>query len=418
VSGERRAVNAAPPGVGPARLVLVTGKGGVGKTTLAAATALACADAGYRTCVASTDTAHSLGEVLDADLGGSSVSITERLDAVHVDAREQLRSSWSAMEDHLRALAARAGVGAVQAGELATVPGLDDVLTLAAVVDLAEGGDYDVVVVDCAASAETVRLLSLPHVLGWWLERLLPTFPDLGPLAPLLEAGLGTALPGKDTLAAGHALLERLRRAERVLNAHERTSVRLVTTPEQVVVAETRRTATYLSLFGYAIDAVVANRVLAEQGDGWWERWRHDQQVQLERLRTDVAPAPVLESPMLDGPAVGSDALRALGEVLYGDSDPVAGACRGPVVSFEPAGEPSGAGAGEPDQLEILRVRLTGLAKGDVSMKRRGGELHLQLGPYRRVVALPDTLVGRDVRRARVVDGELRVEFEPLGGAA
>ncbi|MDG2113599.1 MAG: ArsA family ATPase, partial [Actinomycetota bacterium] len=315
-----------------ARLILVTGKGGVGKTTMAAATARRCAASGLRTCVASTDMAHSLGDVLDVELSSTPTLVGDLLTAVHIDAHEQMRESWGQLQGYLRGLVKRAGLSDVQTEELAVVPGLDDVLTLAAVVELADTGDHDVVVVDCAPSAETIRLLSLPHVMGWWLEKLLPSLPDMGPLVPFIENGLGIPVPGSDAFAAGKVLLDRLREAERVLNDPQRTLVRLVTTPEHVVVSETRRTATYLSLFGYRVDAVIANRVLPRQADAFWAAWRADQEVQLGRLRTDLAPVPVLETEVFDRPVVGLDALGALGEALHPDDDPTASLTHEPTI--------------------------------------------------------------------------------------
>lgn len=393
----------------PARLILVTGKGGVGKTTLAAATAHRCAAAGLRTCVASTDTAHSLGDVLDVELSSTPSEVAHHLWAVHIDAHEQMRSSWGQLQAYLRGLVEQAGLSEVQAEELAVVPGLGDVLTLAAVVELAETGEHDVVVLDCAPSAETIRLLSLPHVMGWWLERLLPSLPDLGALVPFIETGLGIPVPGRDAFAAGRILIERLREAERVLNDPARTVVRLVTTPEQVVVSETRRTATYLSLFGYRVDAVIANRVLPIQDDTFWAGWRADQEEQLERLRTDLAPVPVLETLVFGRPVVGLDALAVLGESLHPDDDPTGTLSNEPAIRFD------GRSA------EMLRLRLSGVERGEVKVGRRGGELHLRMGPYHRVVALPDALAGRSVCGARVAGDELLVEFEPttqFGGGA
>lgn len=402
-----------PGAARPARLLLITGKGGVGKTTIAAATAARCAARGLRTCVASTDSAHSLGDVLQHPVGHTPGPVADDLDAVHVEARAEMRASWGALHDYLVDMARRAGVSEVHAAELAVVPGFDEVITIASVVDIAESGRYDVVAVDCAPSAETVRLLSLPHVLGWWLEQLLPNGTELAPIAALVRNGLGVPLPTDDVLGAGRALLERLRRTELVLNDPARTSVRLVATPEQVVVTETRRTATYLSLFGYPLDGVIANRVVPELvGDsaahrvaasGALEPWVEAQAQQLTRLRSDFEPLPVATVPWAERPVLGLHAVAQLGVRLYGETDPLEAGTPVRSLRFEHLPSPQ------------LCVPVSGVESDEVELGRQGAELHLRMGRYHRVVALPEALSARAVRSAAVVDGELVVSFEEAG---
>ena len=390
-----------------ARVLLLTGKGGVGKTTLAAATAARCAADGVNTCVVSTDTAHSLADVFDAPLGSEPVALADRLAAVHIDQRAEMRKGWESLQAYLRDLASTAGMNEVQAAELAVLPGFDDVVTLAAVVDIADHGGFDLVVVDCAPSAETIRLLSLPHVLTWWLEPILSTVPSSGTanlamMATLLGETLGVPMPSSSLMTGGRHLLERLEHASSVLHDGERTMVRLVTTPEQVVVTETRRTATYLALFGFGIDAVIANRVLGPQVDRFWQNWSRDQGEQLERLRIDMAPAEVLEVGLAAQAPSGLDDLTGLGQDLYGDRDP-----------SQPIRGPQRPSPHDPPGTS-LRFAVEGVDSSDVRLGRQAGELHLRIGPYHRVVALPDSLVAQPVRSARVSGGELLVEFEPL----
>ena len=388
------------PGRRGARLVLVTGKGGVGKTTVAAATAARCAAVGHTACVASTDVAHSLGDVLLSDVGTEPSPAAEGLDAVHLDARHQLRTSWGGLHDYLKGLVTEAGLSDVQAAELAMIPGFDELLMLAAVVDLAEAGGHDVVVVDCAPSAETVRLLSVPHVLGWWLRRLLPQIPDLGALVPLVESGLGIRLPTRDSRTAGRVLIERLEAAAAILNDPDRTIVRLVTTAEPVVTAETRRTAAYLALFDHHVDAVIANRLLPDTGDAWMAEWREQQEHELACLRDDLSPLPVIGVTSLARPAVGLPALEAVGEEIYGDRDPAVAISDVRPVVYE--GRDGG----------IIRLQLTGLGDHDVSVGRERGDLLVRIGPHRRVVTLPDVLATAPVSSARVEGDGLTVTFD------
>jgi len=394
------------PGRRRARLVLVTGKGGVGKTTIAAATAVRCAALGHSTCVASTDVAHSLGDVVGSEIASMPTGIADRLHAVHLDARHQLSESWGGLHEYLKGLVADAGLSDVQAAELAMIPGFDELLMLAAVVDLAESGRFDVVVVDCAPSAETIRLLSVPHVLGWWLRRLLPQIPDLGPLIPLVESGLGVRLPSRDSLTAGRVLIDRLEAASAVLGDRGRTLVRLVTTAEPVVTAETRRTAAYLALFDHHLDVVVANRLLPDAGDPWLAEWRAQQVAELERLDADLAPVPVMRVESLSRPAVGLDSLETVGLALYRNRDPSIAVSQERPIRYTGEGK------------RTLRVPLPGLGGENVSVGRERRDLLIRVGPHRRVLTLPDVLASVPVRRAQVDGDELAVEFDvedPLG---
>ncbi len=381
--------------------MVVTGKGGVGKTTVAAATAVRCAELGLDTCVVSTDTAHSLADVLDRAVGNDRTAICDGLEAVHIDGRTDLDWSWSLLHQLLVSLVERVGLRGVRATELGVVPGLDELVTLSQMVHLVADVPHDVVIVDCAPSAETIRLLSLPHVLGWWLDQLLPSSVEPRDVAPLVERGLGVPEAGRGVIEAARELLQRMRFAQRVLGNPDTTLVRLVTAAERVVVGETRRTAAYLSLFGYRIDAAIANRVDPRLEPT--SAWGAEQNDQLERLRADLAPVPLLQLDRLGRPAVGLAALSELGRMLYDSEDPTGRMGSGQPMQF----------CG--DQGERLHLSLPGVQTGDIELGRRGGDVHIRVGPYRRVVALPDSLAAVPVASAGIDGDELVVTFE-VGG--
>lgn len=386
----------------PVRVLLFTGKGGVGKTTVSAATAARCAAAGHRTLVVSTDPAHSLSDAFDQPLGDTPTEVGERLWGQQLDARLRLERSWGEIRAWLLEVLAWAGVEGIEAEELAVVPGLDEVFALADLADHADSGRWDVMVVDCAPTAETLRLLSLPDVLGWYVERLFPVGRRLNRVvAPVL--GRVTSLPvaGDDVFSAGQAVIDRLEAVRQLLGDEGRSSVRLVVTPERMVVAEARRTHTYLSLFGYGVDAVVANRILPDAvDDPWFAHWKQAHADQLAAIEEGFAPVPVLRSELQADEPIGCSALAGLADDLYGALDPTAVLHRGDPLRVE-----SSEGG------RRLVQALPFGQRDELSLARRDDELIVSVGPYRRAIVLPDSLRTRRVADARLEDGELVVDF-------
>jgi arsenite/tail-anchored protein-transporting ATPase len=384
------------------RVLLFTGKGGVGKTTVAAATAVRCAAEGKRTLIVSTDPAHSLADAFDMPLGDAPTVIDERLSGQQLDTRVRLERSWGAIRAWLLEVLAWAGVEGIEAEELAVVPGLDEVFALADLADHAESGEWDVIVVDCAPTAETLRLLSLPDVLGWYVDRLFPVGRRLNKVvAPVL--GRMTSLPvaGDDVFSAGQQVFDRLEAVRALLADGDRSSVRLVVTPERLVVAEARRTHTYLSLFGYGVDAVIANRLLPDAvDDPWFDFWKESHAEQLRAIAEGFAPVPILRSELQPSEPIGTEALSSFAKLLYGDLDVTAVLHRGDPLRVETR-----------DGTRCLVQALPFGTRDELSLARRDDELVISVGPYRRSIVLPDSLRSRRVTNATLEDGELVVEF-------
>ena len=392
------------PAAAPSRVLLFTGKGGVGKTTTAAATALRCADAGLRTIILSTDPAHSLADALDVPLGPLASPIVPCLWGLQLDAQDRLEDAWGEIRGYLLDVLAWAGVAGIEAEELAVVPGLDEIFALAEIRDHATSGAWDVVVVDCAPTAETLRLLSLPDVLSWYMDKVFPTSRTLTKLVGPLLARMTDAPVARDSVfAAARRFYDRLDGVRELLTDHGRTSIRLVVNPERIVIAEARRTHTYLSLFGYGVDAVVANRLLPDGvTDPWFDGWRAAQTEHLATIERSFAPLPVLHAELADREVVGVERLRALGARLYGEADPSLRLHDGPAMSLEVDGSDM-----------VLHLPLPGVDREEVDLGLGDGELHVRIGPYRRAVALPDALRRRPVEDAALVDGGLRIRFGP-----
>ncbi|GIU88086.1 MAG: arsenic-transporting ATPase [Acidimicrobiia bacterium] len=384
------------------RILLFTGKGGVGKTTVAAATAAVAAASGRRTIVCSTDPAHSLADAFDVPLGDAPAQIAPRLWGQQLNARTRFEEAWDDVRSYVVDVLDWAGAGAVEAEELAVVPGLDEVFALADIKQFATSGDYDVVVVDCAPTAETIRLLSLPDVLGWYMDRVFDTQRRLTRIVrPVLDRLTDVPIAGDGVFAAIRRFYERLDGVRELLGDGAVTTARLVVNPERMVVAEARRTYTYLSLFGYHVDAVVANRMLpAGVEDPFFTAWKATQSAHLDRIEEAFAPLPVLTAELAGGELVGLDALDGFGRSLYGALDPVARLALVEPFRVDAVG----------DSL-VLSVHLPFTARDEVELGCNGDELLLAVGPHRRALVLPDSLARREVTGARLAGDRLEVEF-------
>jgi arsenite/tail-anchored protein-transporting ATPase len=384
------------------RLLLFTGKGGVGKTTASAATALRCADAGLRTLALSTDPAHSLGDAFDAPLGPLVAPVAPNLYAQQLDAQDRMEDAWADIQRYLLEVFRWAGVEGLEAEELSVIPGLDEIFALTDIKQHASSGDWDVVVVDCAPTAETIRLLSLPDVLGRYMERLFPLGRRVNRVvAPIVAKVSSLPTAGDEVFAATQRFYDRLDGVRGILTDGRRTSVRLVVNPERVVIAEARRTHTYLALFGYHVDAVVANRLLPDDvTDPWFARWKAAHAEHLAAIEEGFAPVPVLRVPLQPTEQVGPEALRRFADALYGDEDPTAR-----------YGDRSPLGVRRRGDELVLEVGLPFTERDDLEVGRTGDELLVRVGPYRRSLVLPDALRRRSVAGAQLREGTLAVTF-------
>ena len=383
------------------RIILFTGKGGVGKTTSAAGTAALAARSGRRTLVLSTDAAHSLGDAFGVDLGREPVEVAPSLWVHQADAQRRFERSWNEIQGYLRSVLDAAGVDAITADELTVVPGAEEVLALMQLREHVDSGSWDVVVVDCGPTAETLRLLALPEALSWYMTRLFGVQRRMvRALRPVLSRAAGIPMPEDSVFAAIEALHQDLERVQQMLTEKDAT-VRLVLTPESVVVAEARRSLTTLSLYGYRVDGVIANRVFPRGGeDPWRDGWVAAQQSVLAEVRHSFADLPVWLSEYRPGEPMGLSELEAVAVAAYDGSDPLAlPANEGPMTIVRTSG-----GA-------TLRIALPFAKKQDVELARHGDELVVTVGSYRRLLSLPAALSRHTVVAARVEDGSLQVRF-------
>ncbi|HVW81047.1 MAG TPA: ArsA family ATPase [Mycobacteriales bacterium] len=386
------------------RVLLFTGKGGVGKTTTSAATAAHAARRGHKTLVLSTDPAHSLDDAFGVTLADTPTEIDAGLYGQQVDAQRAFESSWRSVQDYLREVLVQGGIAPLEAEELTVLPGAEEVLALLELRNQVAGGRWDVVVVDCAPTGETLRLLALPEAMQWWMQRVYPTDRRvLRNVRPVLSHLAGLPLPPDSVFAAAQRLCDELAEVRALVADPSKASVRLVLTPEAMVVAEARRTLTALSLFGYRVDGVVANRVFpGGPADGWRDGWVHRQREHLADVAASFPGVSLWTSEYAAAEPIGLDALIAFADAMY-----AAGA--DPLDSVEVA-DPLAVEQISSDEY-VMALSLPHAGRDEVELVRKGDDLVVTVGGYRRVLALPSVLRRCVVEGAALREGVLRVRF-------
>lgn len=386
------------------RIIVHTGKGGVGKTSISAATALRCAEMGLRTIVISTDTAHSLADSLDVKIGPEPVQIRDHLWAQEVDARYSMEKYWGRIQQYMISVLDSRRVHDIVAEEVTILPGLEEGAHLLWINKYAEDGDFDVLIVDAAPTAETLRLLSLPDTTRWWFQRITALMRGATGklLRPVGKALMGTDLPDVETLDSIDGLFDTLDSVRDLLADPMQSSLRLVVNPERMVIKETQRTYTYLNLYGYAVDAVLCNRVIPDEvTDPYFQAWKEHQAENMKFIHEAFGELPILRAPLFNDEVGGFDTLRRLADALYGDRNPAQ------VLATEQTHriEPDGNGGYH------LIVPLPFAEKSDLDLYRSADELTLRVGPYRRNIVLPYALWNLKVENARFEQARLRIHF-------
>jgi arsenite/tail-anchored protein-transporting ATPase len=384
------------------RILLFTGKGGVGKTTVAAATATRAAQSGQRTIIISTDPAHSLADSFDIPLYARAVEIAPNLWAEQIDAQERLESNWREIQEFVISWLNWAGVDAIEAEELSVIPGLDEIFSLIDVKQHVDSGKYDLLVIDCAPTAETLRLLSLPEIMNWYIERIFPVERRIVKTVRPLLTRITTMPIAEDRI---YAAIERLHRnldgVRQLLTNDRMSSVRLVVNPEKMVIAEARRTYTYLSLFGYRTDAVVVNRIIPDEvEDPYFGKWKEIQAEHLKTVTESFAPVPILKARLFDREMVGLELLADMAREVYGDVDPMALLHRDEPMRVRRRGSSY-----------VLSLRLPFVERSDLDVFRKADELYISVGSYKRNLILPQSLQRLEVQEANFEDGRLDVRF-------
>lgn len=388
------------------RTILYTGKGGVGKTSVAAATALKAAQAGKKVLVMSTDPAHSLADAFDTEIGSDPKEMATGVWAQEMDHTSMIEDSWSEIQGYMTTLFEWQGADTLAAEELAMLPGMDELFGLLMVRRHNREGRYDALILDAAPTGETLKLLSLPDHMSWYIEKI---FPIQRRAAKLVRPFASRAkslppLPQDSVFAAGQRFYEAIASVEEILTNRESASVRLVLNAEKMVIAEARRAYTYLNLYDYGVDAVVVNRLLPESvSDPYFARWREAQARHMQTIEESFAPIPILTARLFDREMFGLEALGALAEDVFEDAEPLEVLFRGATHDIVKDG-------GGYDVVFHLPL----VEKRNVDLSKKGAELFVKVGNYRRNILLPDALARLPAAGASF-DGDLlkvRLNYE------
>lgn len=392
------------------RVLLMTGKGGVGKTSVAAATGLRCAELGYKTLVLSTDPAHSLADSFDLELGHDPRPVHPHLWGAELDALLELEGNWGAVKRYITNVLQARGLEGIEAEELAILPGMDEIFSLVRMKRHYDEGEYDVLIIDSAPTGTALRLLSLPEVAGWYMRKLYKPFQAVSEaLRPLVEPFFrpvaGFSLPTKEVMDAPYEFYEQLIALEKVLTDASTTSVRLVTNPEKMVIKESLRAHAYLSLYNVGTDLVIANRIIPDTvQDPFFQSMKDKQQRYRHEIQENFRPLPVKEIPLFADEMCGLEALQRLKQTLYAEEDPTQVYYKETTLRVT-----------QENNQYSLELYLPGIAKDKIELSKSADELNVRIGNHRRNLVLPQALAALEPAGAKMEDDYLKIRFASPG---
>ncbi|MDY7031573.1 MAG: ArsA family ATPase [Thermodesulfobacteriota bacterium] len=384
------------------RFILFTGKGGVGKTTVSAATAVKCAKLGYKTIVISTDSAHSLADSFDMEIGNDPTPIMNNLDGEEIDVNYEIKRNWGPIQAFIQDFLRYRGFENIIAEELSIFPGMEEVFSLLQLKDFYVKDDYDVIIIDCAPTGDTFRLLAVPDIAKWYMEKIFnierTVFKAVRPVA---KRFVEMPLPSDSVFESMEALYKNLTGMKELLTDAKKSSIRLVINPEKMVIKESQRAFTFLNLFGFSVDAIITNRILPEQiQDPFYTKWKEIQKTHLEEARDSFRPLPILTLGLMDQEINGLELLSRIGDDLYKDIDPAeVFHMERPMDIIESNGR------------YCLVLSLPFTTKDDLDVWAKGEELVIKVKNYKRNILLPRILTSLELKDAKMEDGRLRITF-------
>lgn len=384
------------------RIILYTGKGGVGKTSIAAATALQSAKKGLKTLVVSTDAAHSLGDSLDIKLSPEPVEISEKLWAQEIDSIHEVEKGWGRVQEYMTALFTSKAIKDITTEELTVFPGMEELLSLLRILGYYREKTFDVIIIDCAPTGETLALLSFPEMLRWWMDKLFPfKRKALKVVKPIVEPLLGVPMPDDGVMGEIQNIYNQLDEMKKILSDREITSIRIVVNPEKMVIKEAQRSFTYLNIYNYNVDAIVVNRVMPDNvTDDYFKVWKDIQRKYREMILESFSPLPIYYAPLFEREIVGLEMLERLGKEVFKNNDPVS-------IGYDIQTQQ----VTKEDGNYVFSIYMPFTQKGDLSLNQKADELIVRVGSVKRTITLPRTLLNYSVKGARFENDILKIRF-------
>ncbi|MFG1520228.1 MAG: ArsA family ATPase [Thermoplasmataceae archaeon] len=383
------------------RILLFTGKGGVGKTSIAAATAVTLSDLGHKTLILSTDSAHSLSDALQVDIGPSLRKINEKLYAQEISVIEAINSHWESLKGYLTGLFSFQGLDPISSEELATLPGFDEASELLYVDKYVDEGNFDVIVMDSAPTGESLKLLSFPEAMSWYMEKLFPISRTTAKIVrPIMKPFTKMPMPDDSIFESMESLYVSLREVRTHMTDPKITSIRLVCTPDRMSLNETRRAYTYLLLYGYPVDALIVNKIFEENTGEFFDQWRKSQSEIMDEISSSFTDLDTTKLYLVRDEPTGIENLRRLGKKVYGNRDPISALPHEIPIQYS-----------RKDGIDSVRVKMPFASRDKVNLYNKGGELVIEVDNWRRVFYLPQTLSGKQPSSAEFNNGYLNIEL-------
>ena len=388
------------------RIILYTGKGGVGKTSVAAATAVQCAERGIKTLVVSTDPAHSLGDSLERKLSPEPEEISPNLWAQEIDTIHEMEGSWGKVQQYMTELFTAKAVKDITTEELTMFPGMEDLLSLLRVLQYYKEDRFDLIVIDCAPTGESLALLSFPDMLRWWMEKMFPMKKKaVKIMGPIMEPLLGIPMPTGEVMSEIDKLYYQLDEMKQLFSDRDITSIRVVVNPEKMVIREAQRSFTYLNLFNFNVDAIVVNRVIPDTvTDDYFRVWKDIQKKYRQEIEESFTPVPIYKAPLFETEVVGLPMLRRMAEAVFNGEEPetVKYTGRSQIIEKNQEGYQ-------------MSIHMPFVEKQDINLNQKGDELIIKVGSAKRHITLPRTLLDQSIKKARFEEDRLCIQF---GGVA
>lgn len=385
------------------RIILYTGKGGVGKTSVAATTACMLAKQGKRVLIFSTDQAHSLSDSFEVKLGSEPTQIMENLQGIEVDAVKESEAAWKNMKDYIKRLLTSRAEGGIEAEELLVFPGLEELFSLFKLIELYESNQYDVILVDCAPTGETLSLLKFPEMFGDFVTKVLPMKKKATKyVGPVVEKAMKVPMPDDSVFDDIERLTDKLARLQTLMGDHKIVSIRIVTTPENIVIKEAKRNFACLHMFNYNVDAIIVNKVYPTYAmEGYFSKWMKLQEEGIREINESFTGLPIFQLELQKHELRSVERLVEVGPVLYQGANPIDVLHDGKIFEVE-----------KEEDHYVMKIAVPNLEKSDFDLGQKGGEIILSIRNEQRRIALPEMVKGKEVASAKYMDGALRVVFE------
>lgn len=388
------------------RIILFTGKGGVGKTTIAAATGLFASDLGYKTLIMSTDPAHSLSDSFDIQLRTRLTEIKENLHGLEIDVNKEVKENWKEVQKQFSAILNFRGIDAVVADEMAIFPGMDELFSLVKLKEYYDKQIYEAVIVDCAPTGETLKFLSFPEIIRWYMRSLFPIQRKVAKaIRPVIKQVSNLPFPDDEFFETSQETYQKVGLIKEILSDESVTSIRIVLNPEKMVIKEAQRSFTYFSLFNFTVDLIIANRIIPPGvKDPYFDKWKTTQKNYLEMIEEYFSPLPILSSTLFDQEVSGLTLLRQMARNIYQGKDPIQIFYKGKPISIS-----------KHNNRYILSVRIPFLRKEDLGLLKKDQELVITAGRYKRNILLPRSLADSKPMGAKYEKDLLKIEFRGEG---